>query len=78
MRPAESGIVELNSNLLRGYKYFNLNETLEIYVADGMVYQYFQVPEYIIEGLSEAKNKDFYYRRYIRTKFKRLFKTYNY
>lgn len=68
----------INSGIIKSFEYDDQNQILFITGNDGLVYQYYKVPEKINESLNEAVNPSEYYFNHIRKKFKRLFKSYDY
>ena len=61
-----------------GFRYHENLQTLDITSNCGTVYQYFNVPQTIIDELKKADDKAAYYKDSIRGKFKRLFKAWDY
>ncbi|WP_343565235.1 KTSC domain-containing protein [Kiloniella sp. b19] len=45
------------------------NGTLEIAFVDGGVYQYFNVPEYVYQGLMSAASKGRYFHDHIKDRY---------
>lgn len=72
-----SDLVAGNLKLI-GFDYHKNKKTLNITSNCGTVYQYFNVPEKIIDELKDADDPGNYYKTSIRGKFKRLFKAYDY
>lgn len=70
-------ISELSSGIIKEFNYTLESETLCITIADGIVYNYFGVPEIVANELRNSNNPGFFYRKYIRKQYRRLFKTYD-
>lgn len=60
------------------FKYDENSHILDITSNCGTVYRYFEVPVKIIQDLKKSDKPDDYYKNFIRNKFKRLIKTYDY
>lgn len=56
----------IQSEALRSVGYDAESRTLEIEFASGLVYQYFDVPEDVYEGLMAAPSHGEYFGRHIR------------
>ncbi len=67
-----------SSRNVRGFLYRQRERILEITIKDGSVYQYFNVPEKIVNELKNTDNPDSFYEYEIKTRFRRLFKSYDY
>lgn len=63
---------------LMGFNYNQDRQTLDVTSNCGTVYQYFNVPEKVINELKQADDQGNFYKTTIRGKFKRLFKAYDY
>ena len=70
--------ISIASGTIKGYNYHGRSCVLDIFTCDGMVYQYFDVPKKIVDGLLTVKDPGTYYRDKIRKKFRRLFKAYDF
>ncbi|MCD4696036.1 MAG: KTSC domain-containing protein [Bacteroidales bacterium] len=70
--------IEIASGIIRGCNYHKQKQVLDITTIDGIVYQYFEVPENIISDFLNAEKPGVYYKNFIRKKFRRLFKSYDY
>ncbi len=63
---------------IKGYHYYKNRQVLDVTSNCGTVYQYFEVPETILKELSNAIDPGEYYRKNIRRKFRRMFKSYGF
>ncbi len=70
--------IEISSGIINAYNYHDQNQILDITSNDGIVYQYFEVPENIIKDFLDADKPGDYYKKFIRNRFRRLFKAYDY
>jgi hypothetical protein len=70
--------IEFLSGFVRGCKYHEQQHILDITGNDGTVYQYFEVPESVLMEFIKSDNPGDYYKKFIRNKFRRLFKAYDY
>ena len=70
--------IKFLSGFVRGFKYHEQKQILDVTGYDGSIYQYFEVPENVISELSTSNNPGDYYKKHIRNKFRRLFKAYDY
>jgi hypothetical protein len=70
-------ISELSNGIIREFNYIQESKTLCVTITDGFVYTYFGVPEIVANELRNSKNPGFFYRKYIRRQYRRLFKTYD-
>lgn len=59
-------MIPVVSSNLRAVDYNPLNGTLTIAFRNGSVYEYYNVPQYIFEGLLSAPSKGKYHHRYIK------------
>lgn len=66
------------SGMVSRCSYNEQNKTLEVTTNDGFVYRYFDVPADTILKLIESVNPGDFYNKNIRTKFKRLLKSFDY
>jgi len=69
--------IEISSGIMRGYQYNKQSKTLYISDNGGFIYQYFEVPETVIDDMLNSKEPDEFYKKNIRKRFRRLFKTFN-
>ncbi len=58
------------STNLASVGYDDSTRTLEVEFQNGGVYQYFQVPRSVFEGLVGASSKGEYFHRFIRSRFR--------
>ena len=58
--------ISVESDNLASVKYDHLTSMLEIEFNKGGIYQYYDVPEYIYEGLMNAASKGGYFHQYVR------------
>jgi hypothetical protein len=56
----------VESTTMRSVGYEPANKVLEIEFESGVVYQYFEVPRKVVEGLLSAESKGRYFNREIR------------
>ncbi len=70
-------ISELSSGIIKEFNYNEKTKTLCVTVTDGFVYNYFGVPEALVAELRNSYNPGFFYRKYIRKKYRRLLKKYD-
>jgi hypothetical protein len=61
--------VPVESTLLRSVGYDPVNETLELELRRGRIYQYFQVDEDILRQLLTADSKGRYFNAYIKDQY---------
>jgi hypothetical protein len=69
--------LNMTDGIIRQLSYNKEESTLCITFKDGSVYTYFEISEDIFKGLVGAKDKDGFFMRKIRNKYKRLFKAFN-
>lgn len=60
---------KVNSSNLDSVDYNHLTETLTIQFLSGHVYEYYNVPKFIYEGLMSAPSKGKYHHRYIKNSY---------
>lgn len=70
-------VAELSSSIIKEFNYNEVTKTLCVTVGDGFVYNYFGVPEALVTEFKNSYNPGFFYRKYIRKQYRRLFKTYD-
>ena len=70
--------IEISSGIMKSYQYNKQSKTLYISDDGGFVYQYFEVPEVVIDDMLNSNEPGEYYKKNIRKRFRRLFKTFNY
>lgn len=70
--------IEVSSGVMKGYQYNKQNKILYISDIGGFVYQYFEVPETIIDNMLNSSEPGEYYKKNIRKRFRRLFKAFSY
>lgn len=66
------------TDFIRSYYYHKNMQVLDVTNNDGTVYQYFQVPEKTVDEFVSSEQPGIYYKNFIRKKFKRLFKRFEY
>lgn len=62
-------MIYVNSSNLNSVDYNSINRTLTIKFNDLRVYEYYDVPQYIFEGLINAPSKGKFHHRYIKNSF---------
>jgi hypothetical protein len=69
---------KLTSGFVRNIRYNEQKQILDITGNDGTVYQYFEVPEAVHQEFFASEDPDGFYMKFIRNRFRRLFKAYDY
>jgi hypothetical protein len=65
------------SRFIKDWTYNLENLSLNITFKDGLVYNYFDIPEKVFRSFVNAKDPDHFFKRYIRHEYRRLFKRFN-
>jgi hypothetical protein len=70
--------IEFLTGFVRACRYHEQKQILDVTGNDGTVYQYFDVPETVLNEFIHSDSPGEYYKKNIKTTFRRLFKAYDY